>query len=177
MHVFTVPRRDKVTADKQAIFDTLKKNYGIVPNLFAMFAHSETALGDYLSFAGRKSSLSPKEKEGINLVVSQVNNCKYCLRAHTVAAKAAGFTDEEIIAIRKAAITFDDRLHALVQFARATAKQKGRPDETVINNFFEAGYTEGNMIDALLTITAKTLSNYLHNITEVPIEWPEIPEI
>jgi alkylhydroperoxidase family enzyme len=94
-----------------------------------------------------------------------------------VAAKAAGFTDEEIIAIRKAAITFDDRLHALVQFARATAKQKGRPDETVINNFFEAGYTEGNMIDALLTITAKTLSNYLHNITEVPIEWPEIPEI
>ncbi|MBO9199627.1 MULTISPECIES: carboxymuconolactone decarboxylase family protein [Niastella] len=177
MHSFTVPGRDQVTPDNQAIFDTLQKNYGLIPNLFAVFAYSETALGDYLSFAGRKSSLSQKEKEVINLVVSQVNGCKYCLRGHTIAAKAAGFTADEIIEIRKAAITFNDRLNALGHFAKATVLQKGRPDEAVIDNFFDAGFTEANMIDALLTITAKTLTNYLHNITQVPIEWPEIPEV
>jgi alkylhydroperoxidase family enzyme len=94
-----------------------------------------------------------------------------------VAAKAAGFTDVQIIEIRKAAITFDDRLHALGKFAQATVLQKGRPAETVIDNFFEAGFTEANMVDALLTIAAKTLTNYLHNIMQVPIEWPEIPEV
>jgi uncharacterized peroxidase-related enzyme len=177
MHLFTVPGRDQVTANNQAIFDTLKKNYGLVPNLFAVLAYSETALSDYLAFAGRKSSLSQQEKETINLVVSQVNNCKYCLRGHAVAAKAAGFNDEQIIEIRKGAITFDNRLHALVQFAKETVLQKGRPAETIIDNLFEAGFSEANLIDALLTIVAKTFTNYVHNITQVPVEWPEIPEL
>jgi uncharacterized peroxidase-related enzyme len=177
MHVFTVPGRDQVTANNQSVFDTLKMNYGLVPNLFAVLAYSETALGDYLAFATRKSSLSKKEKEVINLAVSQVNNCKYCLRGHTVAAKAAGFNEEQIIEIRKAAITFDEKLHALAQFAQATVLQKGRPAEAIIDHFFETGFTEANLVDALLTIVAKTLTNYLHNITQVPIEWPEIPEV
>lgn len=177
MHLFTVPGRDEVTANNQAIFDNLKKNYGLVPNLFAVLAYSETALADYLAFAGRKSSLTQQQKETINLVVSQVNNCKYCLRAHTVAAKAAGFNDEQIIEIRKGVITFDNRLHALVQFAKETVLQKGRPDGTIIDNLFEAGFTEANLIDVLLTIVAKTLTNYLHNITRVPIEWPQIAEV
>jgi uncharacterized peroxidase-related enzyme len=176
MH-FIVPGRDQVTADNQSIFDTLKKSYGLVPNLFAVLAYSDTALGDYLSFAGRKSSLSQKEKEVINLVVSQVNICKYCLRGHTVAAKAAGFTDEEILAIRKAQISFDNRLNALAHFAKETVLQKGRPTEKVIDDLFEMGFTKANLIDVILTITAKTLTNYLHNITQVPIEWPEIPEV
>lgn len=176
MH-FIVPGRDQVTADNQAIFDTLKKNYGLVPNLFAVLAYSDTALGDYLSFAGRKSSLSQQEKEVINLVVSQVNNCKYCLRGHTIAAKAAGFTGEEIIEIRKGQISFDNRLNALVHFAKETVLQKGRPAEQVMDDFFEAGFTNANLVDAILTITAKTLTNYLHNITQVPIEWPEVPEV
>jgi len=176
MH-FIVPGCDQVTADNQAIFDTLKKNYGLVPNLFALLAYSDTALGDYLSFAGRKSSLSQQEKEVINLVVSQVNNCKYCLRGHTVAAKAAGFTAEEIIEIRKGQISFNNRLNALVHFAKETVLQKGRPAEQIMDDFFEAGFTNANLVDALLTITAKTLTNYLHNITQVPIEWPEIPEV
>ena len=177
MHLFTVPGRDEVTANNQAIFDTLKKNYGLVPNLFAVLAYSETALGDYLAFAGRKSSLTQQQKETINLVVSQVNYCKYCLRAHTMAAKSAGFNDDQIIEIRKGAITFDNRLQALVQFAKETVLHKGRPAETIIDNFFEAGYTRENLIDALLTIVAKTFTNYLHNITQVPIEWPEIAEV
>ena len=176
MH-FIVPSRDQVTANNQVIFDTLKKNYGLVPNLFAVFAWSDTALADYLSFAGRKSSLSQKEKEVINLEVSQVNNCKYCLRGHTVAAKAAGFTDEQILEIRKADITFDNRLNVLAHFAKETVLQKGRPAESIINNFFEVGFTEANLADAILTMAAKTITNYLHNITQVPIEWPEIPEI
>jgi uncharacterized peroxidase-related enzyme len=177
MHSFSVPTREQVSANNQAIFDTLQKNYGQIPNLLAMFAYSETALGDFISFVSRKSSLSQKEKEAINLIVSQVNNCKYCLRAHTMAARSAGFNDEQIIAIRKAAIPFDNRLHALVQFAEATVSNKGRPSEAVIDSFFEAGYTEAALVDAIMTIAGKTISNFLHNITEIPIDWPEIPEI
>lgn len=134
-------------------------------------------MGDFLTFANRKNTLSLKEKEAINLAVSQVNGCNYCLRGHTVMARQAGFSDEQIIGIRKGKVTFSASLNALVQFAQATTLQRGRPAGSVIDNFFAAGYTEASLIDAILTIAGKTVTNYLHNITQVPIDWPEIPEI
>ena len=75
MTAFSVPTRDDVTPDNQAIFDNLKKALGFVPNLYATFAHSPTALGTYLALQNAKSSLKPKEREVINLVVSQANDC------------------------------------------------------------------------------------------------------
>lgn len=82
-------------------------------------------MGDFLTFANRKSTLSLKEKEAINLAVSQVNGCNYCLRGHTVMARQAGFSDEQIIGIRKGKVTFSASLNALVQFAQATTLQRG----------------------------------------------------
>jgi AhpD family alkylhydroperoxidase len=76
----------------------------MVPNLYATFAHSEHALGNYLTLQNGKSSLTAKEREVINLVVSQVNECAYCLAAHTVLGGMVGFTPEQIIAIRKVAL-------------------------------------------------------------------------
>ena len=73
------------------IFDTLNKALGFVPNLYATIAHSENGLAKYLAFQGAKTSLTNKEKEAVNLVVSQVNGCIYCQSAHTVLGKMNGF--------------------------------------------------------------------------------------
>lgn len=102
MKQFTVPTREQVSADNQSIFDTLKKALGMVPNLYATMAHSENGLSNYLAFQGAKTSLSNKEKEIVNLVVSEVNSCVYCQSAHTVIGKMNGFTDDEIIGFRSA---------------------------------------------------------------------------
>ena len=67
MSTFQVPTREQVSANNQAIFDQLEKGLGFVPNLYATFAYSDTALGDYLSLQNRKSSLKAKEREVINL--------------------------------------------------------------------------------------------------------------
>ena len=83
MKNFNVPTRNEVTPDNQAIFDNLEKAVGFLPNLYATYAHNDTALSDYLTLANRKTSLSAQEKEIVNLVVSHVNDCAYCLAAHT----------------------------------------------------------------------------------------------
>jgi AhpD family alkylhydroperoxidase len=107
MTVFSVPTRDEVTPDNQALFDNLKKALGFVPNLFATFALSPTALGAYLTLQNGKSSLKPKEREVINLAVSQVNNCDYCLAAHTALGKMLGFTEAQIAELRRGRASFD----------------------------------------------------------------------
>ena len=92
MKAFTVPTRDEVSENNQAIFDNLQKGLGFVPNLYAYYAKNETALGDYLALQNRKSTLKAKEREVINLVTSQINGCRYCQSAHTEMGKMNGFT-------------------------------------------------------------------------------------
>ena len=70
---FSVPTREEVSENNQAIFDQLQKGLGFVPNLYAYYAKNETALGDYLTLQNRKTNLRAKEKEVVNLVTSQIN--------------------------------------------------------------------------------------------------------
>ena len=174
---FTVPSRDEVSDGNKAIFDHMQKAFGKVPNLYATFAYNDTALADYLALQNRKSTLSAKEREIINLVVSQINDCKYCVPAHTAISKMHGFTDDEILQIRRAQINFNEKYAALATFVKETAVNKGRPSENTLDAFFEAGYNKANLVDVMIVIGDKIMSNYLHNIIQIPVDWPAVPKI
>lgn len=169
---FTVPTKTEVSITNQGLFDSLQKGLGFVPNLYAYFAKSETALGDYLTFQNRKSSLRAKEREVINLVTSQINGCRYCQSAHTVIGKMNGFTDDQILEIRKGSALFDSKLDALVKFTASAVENRGRATEESKDAFFAAGYNEANLIDVIIVIGDKIISNYLHNLTSFEIDFP-----
>lgn len=177
MQNFSIPKREEVSENNQAIFDNLQKALGFVPNLYAYYAKNETALADYLAFQNRKSTLKAKEREVINLVVSQVNECKYCLSAHTLIAKSNGFSEDQILEIRTGKASFDPKLNALAQFTKTVAENKGNADPAVLDLFFQEGYSEANMIDAIIVIGDKTISNYIHNLTDFTIDFPLAPSI
>ncbi|NMM48521.1 carboxymuconolactone decarboxylase family protein [Marinigracilibium pacificum] len=177
MKKFEVPTREEVSGKNQEIFDTLNKNLGFVPNLYAYYAKNENALGDYLAFQNRKSTLRAKEKEVINLVVSQYNGCRYCQSAHTALGKMNGFTDEQIIEIRTGKATFDTKLDALARFTLSTIENKGKASGEAKANFFESGYTEADLIDVAMVIGEKTVSNFIHNLTDFEIDFPLAPEL
>jgi uncharacterized peroxidase-related enzyme len=175
MKTFVVPTKNQVSANNQAIFDNLQKGLGFVPNLYATFGYSENGLGNYLTLQNAKSSLTKKEREVVNLVVSQANNCVYCLAAHTTLGKMNGFTDEQILEIRTGEVSFDAKLNALAQFVKETTENKGRPTEAAVDAFFAVGYTNENLIDTLIVIGDKIVSNYLHGITQIPVDFPAAP--
>ena len=172
MSTFNVPTRDEVSENNQAIFDNLNKALGFVPNLYATYAHSDTALENYLNFANAKTSLTAKEKEVVNLAVSQVNNCIYCLSAHTAIGKMNGFTDDQILELRAGEASFSNKLDALARLAKNITENRGRTDANVLENFFNAGYSKGNLIDVISLVGDKTISNYIHSTTQVPVDFP-----
>lgn len=177
MKTITVPTYEQVSSANQAIFDNLKKGLGFVPNLYATFAHSETALATYLALQNAKSSLSPKAREVINLVVSQVNTCAYCLAAHTALGKMVGFTPEQITDIRRGGASFDARLDALAKLARNITLERGHADPALVQAFFAAGWTEANLVDAIVVIGDKITSNFLHGTTQIPVDFPPAPAL
>ena len=177
MSTITVPTRDEVNPESQAIFDQLQKTLGMVPKLYATFAHSPTALPTYLALQNAKSSISGKAREVVNLVVSQVNKCAYCLAAHTVVGRMHGFTDTQIIEIRRGGASFDARLDALARLVKDIAVNRGHADPALVEAFFAAGWTSANLVDAIVAVGDKIISNYLHSTTQIPVDFPAAPII
>ena len=177
MKNFAVPTRDQVSENNQAIFDNLQKGLGFVPNLYATYAYNDTALGDYLTLQNRKSTLKAKEREAINLVVSQVNNCKYCLSAHTALGKMNGFTDEQILEIRGGSASFDPKINALVRFVKDITVNRSKPSQEAVADLFTVGYNEANLVDIIMVIGDKIISNFLHGTTKIPIDFPVAPDL
>jgi uncharacterized peroxidase-related enzyme len=169
---FSVPTRGEVSENNQAIFDNLQKGLGFVPNLYAYFAKNEIALGDYLNLQNRKSTLRAKEREVINLVTSQINACLYCQSAHTVLGKMNGFTDEQVIELRKATASFDPKLDALAKLTASIVENRGKASEESKAAFFAVGYSEANLIDVVMVVGDKIISNYIHNLAGFEIDFP-----
>jgi uncharacterized peroxidase-related enzyme len=174
---FAVPTAATVSPANQAIFEQLKKGLGMVPNLYATLAHSDHALGNYLTLQNGKSSLNAKEREVINLVVSQVNECAYCLAAHTALGAMVGFTPAQIVAIRKGGAAFDAKLDALARLVKGATLNRGHAAQELIDAFFAAGYNQGNLVDVVMVIGDKIITNYLHALTKVPVDFPAAPAL
>ena len=172
-----VPTRDQVSPANQAIFDNLKQALGMVPNLYASFAHSEHALANYLALQNAQSSITGKSREAINLAVSQVNACEYCLAAHTVLGGMVGFSPEQVVELRRGGASWDNKLDALVKFAAEVVAERGKPRPATLDAFFAAGWTKENLVDALVVIGDKTIANYLHGVTQVPVDFPAAPKL
>lgn len=177
MEKFSVPSRGDVSAHNQIIFDNLQKGLGFVPNLYATMAYSNTGLENYIGFQNAKSSLSKREKEVVNIVVSQENGCRYCQSAHTVIGSMNGFTNEQILEMRTGSALFDTKLDALAHLAYEIATLKGRVTDQTLDIFFSAGYNRGSVVDVILAVAEITVTNYLHNLTQVPIDFPLAPEL
>ncbi len=177
MEKFIVPSRGEVSANNQIIFDRFQKALGFVPNLYATMAYSDTGLENYVSFQNAKTSLSKREKEIVNILASQQNGCRYCQSAHTVIGKMNGFADDEILEIRNGSASFDDKLNALARLTYEILTLKGNVTQKTLDRFFDAGYTHGNVVDVVLAVAEITVTNYLHNITQIPIDFPLAPEL
>lgn len=174
---FEIPTREQMSTDNLPTYDTILKSVGFMPNLFATLGLSDNGLNRYISFQNGKSSLTNKEKEAINLIVSEANDCNYCRAAHTAIGKMNGFTDEQALEIRRGQASFDEKLNAIVKLSHDIVNTRGKLNKNYLELFFNKGYSKGNLVDVILQIGEKTMTNYLHNVTQVEIDFPNVPKI
>lgn len=169
----SVPDRKDVNEKSRELFDQLKTQLGMVPNLYATIGYSSNALENFLTFSGNagKGTFSNKEIEAIKLAVSQVNNCTYCKSAHTAIAKSNGFSDAEAAELRNATIA-DPKLKVLASMAKQVAEKAGHIDADVRESFFGLGYDAKALMDFIAVVTAITFTNYAHALTKVEVDFP-----
>ncbi|MEM7040418.1 MAG: carboxymuconolactone decarboxylase family protein, partial [Bacteroidota bacterium] len=113
----------------------------------------------------------------VNIVTSQLNGCRYCQSAHTAIGKMHGFSEGEILELRSGTASFNAKYDALARFTAEAVTNRGRATETAKQAFLDAGYNEANLIDVVVLVGDKIISNYLHNLLGFEIDFPLAEEL
>jgi AhpD family alkylhydroperoxidase len=148
------------------VLEAAEQAYGMLPNLHRKMAESPALLKGYWELGNifANSSLLPVEQQVVLLAVSTLNGCNYCVGAHSAIADMmkipAGITD----ALRDGRPIQDARLEALRVFTQQVVAQRGWLPESDLQDFLDAGYTRTQVLDVILGVGMKTLSNYANHI-------------
>ena len=78
--------------------------------------------------------------------------------------------DDIINAIRNDQPIVDSKLQALRVFAMTVVEKRGWVAELDVITFLAAGYTKAQILEVVLGITFKTLSNYTNHMADTPLD-------
>lgn len=156
------------------ILDAANKSLGFIPNLYAHLAESPATLQAYkqLGTLLEQSAFTPEEQQVILVAVSVENRCTYCVAAHSfIARNMVKIPADTITALRSGSALPNAKLNALATFTRAVVRERGWvADSHELKNFFAAGYTQQQVLEVVLGVSMKTLSNYINHLTDTPLD-------
>lgn len=164
------------SADPKArpLLERAQAQMGFVPNMYLGMANSpgllETYLQGYALFR-QDSGFTAVEQEVVFLVISRQNGCEYCMAAHSLVADAMSKVPVEVTnAIREDRAISDARLAALTAFVRVMVEKRGLPQRAEVEAFLAAGYTERQILEVVLAVAVKTISNYSNHLFHTPVD-------
>ena len=172
----TLPAQTIASAEPKgkALLETAQANLGFIPNMYANMVNSpgllEAYLTGYASFRN-DSGFTPPEQEVVFLTISRENGCEYCVGAHSfLADKKSGLAAEVTDAIRDGTPISDARLAALAEFTKLVSATRGLPSRAATAAFLAAGYSERQILEIVLALAVKTISNYSNHLFHTPLD-------
>lgn len=169
---FPIHTAESAPVPARPILAGAQKGLGFIPNLFGTMASAPALLNAYTTVARQfdDSSLNPTERQIVLLATSRENGCEYCVAAHTILAGMQSVPKDVVNAARAGAAIADRKLETLRQFTVAVVNSRGRPEQAAVESFIAAGYTQQQLLEVVLGVGLKTLSNYTNHIAHIPLD-------
>jgi uncharacterized peroxidase-related enzyme len=149
-------------------------NFGFVPNMFGLMANSPGLLSTYAHGYAQfraDSGFSAVEQEVIFLTISVAHGCEYCVSAHSLVADAMSKVPATVTtSIRDGNAPDDAQLAVLCAFTRTLLSTRGLPSKRDVEGFLAAGYSERQVLEVILAIALKTISNYTNHMVHTPLD-------
>ncbi len=158
----------------KALLEGSLKSFGMIPNLHGVLAGSPETLAAYQTLHKLFSETSFDNDE-LTVVWQSINvehACHYCVPAHTAIAHMmkvdAAITD----ALRNNTPLPSDKLQTLKDFTLIVVRNRGHVTKEDLNTFFAAGYGEQQVLEIILGVSQKVISNYANHISNTPVDTP-----
>ena len=172
MSSFTLHDQNSAPDAAKPLLENSQKAFGMIPGLHAVMAEAPGLLEGYQVLHGLflNSSLSADEKTVVWQTINVEHACHYCVPAHTGIAKAMKVSDEVSNALRDETALPSAKLEALRDFTLAMLRQRGELAAEQTEAFLAAGYTQQNILEVILGLSQKVMSNYTNHIAQTPVD-------
>jgi len=172
MTTFTVHTQETAPQGSQSTLEGVKKAYGFIPNLMGTLSESPAAVEGYATLTGifDKTELSAAERQIVLMTNNFLNDCTYCMAAHTTVSQMQSVPADVIEALRNGTAIADTKLEALRLFTVKVFETRGFVDQADMDAFLAAGYTKANILDVILGTSLKVISNYTNHVAQTPVD-------
>jgi uncharacterized peroxidase-related enzyme len=141
-------------------------------------ANSPAVLQGYLAFSNAlsKGNLSPKFREQVALAVSEINDCQYCLAAHSAIGRSVGLSEEAIGDSRRGESP-DTKEATALAFTRNVVENRGWVSEEDVAKLRKVGFSQGDIVELIANISLILFTNYFNHVAETEIDFPAVSEL
>ncbi|WP_339949240.1 carboxymuconolactone decarboxylase family protein [uncultured Albimonas sp.] len=167
-------KHDETTAPEgsKPLIEKSKAAFGRLPGLHAVLAESPAAYEGYqvLHALFLQTSFTDEEKTVVWQTINVENRCHYCVPAHTGIAKAMKVDDAISQALRDETPLPTPKLEALRTFILQVMRGRGDVPEADLKAFLGAGFTRQNVLEVILGLSQKIISNYTNRFAQTPVD-------
>lgn len=158
---------------KALLEQSLKAN-GMIPGLHGVLAGAPELLEAYQTLHKLFTQTS-FDKEELTVVWQTINvehECHYCVPAHTAIANMMKVDSSITEALRNKTALPSEKLQTLHDFTLKIVRNRGHVSQEDLNAFYEAGYEERQVLEIILGLSQKVISNYTNHIANTPVDAP-----
>ncbi|MEX2289167.1 MAG: carboxymuconolactone decarboxylase family protein [Mycobacteriales bacterium] len=174
--VHTVPSAPEASRDT---LKALEAQMGKVLNIHGAMAHSPVVLDVYASLQhsiGELGTFDGKTREAIALTVAAVDQCAYCSAAHTAGGKAAGWTEQETLDIRRGTSS-DPKLQALLTVVREQISNVGQVQDASWQAALDAGWSDTELAESTVHVALNYFTNIFNHSVQTDLDLPAAPAL
>ena len=172
---FTIHNLDSAPADSSELLERSIAAYGRLPGLHGVMAEAPALLDGYQHLHRIFAENTSFNKDELTVVWQSINvehNCHYCGPAHTGIAKRMKVDDAITNALRNETALPDARLEALRTFTLRMVRARGEVTEAEMDAFLDAGFTRRHVLEVILGLAQKVMSNYTNHVAHTPLDEP-----
>ncbi len=172
MKEFTLHTVETAPEKSKAILEGAQKQMGMIPGLYAVMAESPELLKAYtqLHQLFTATSFDAEELTVVWQTINVEHQCHYCVPAHTGIAHSMNVDPVLIEALRNDETLPSPKLQALKAFTLAVVRERGNVSESALDAFFAAGYGHQQVLEVILGLSQKVISNYVNHVAHTPVD-------
>ncbi|UJF17056.1 carboxymuconolactone decarboxylase family protein [Vibrio sp. SS-MA-C1-2] len=170
MSKFTFHTVETAPTKSKPILEGAVKQMGAVPGLYAVMSESPEILTAYQQLHQQfvKSSFDAEELTVVWQTINVEHECTFCVPAHTAIAHSMKVDPELTEALRSEDVMPTSKLQALHDFTLAMVRERGNVSDEQMDAFFAAGYGQQQVLEVILGLAQKVISNYTNHVGKTP---------
>lgn len=174
MSTFKIHTIETAPEGSKARLEASKKANGMIANLHGTLAESPQIYEAYqtLHKLFNQSSFNAEELTVVWQTINVEHECTYCVPAHTAIANIMKVDPALTEALRNGTKMTSEKLQVLHETTLEIVRERGHLSEEQKEKFFAAGYGNRELLDIVLGLSQKVISNYTNHLAKTPVDKP-----